>query len=112
MDFDKQVAFIQAMSRESVQYVALDDLASSEAITIAVCDSTLNMPALERALSSMPVDVAREIRTVPIEASRWNELSSLRAPRGVRKFRSFDALVADRERLHQERIARLRGDAH
>src|SRR5205809_614184 len=47
MDFDKQVAFIQAMSRESVQYVALDDLAPSEAITIAVCDSTLNMPALE-----------------------------------------------------------------
>ncbi|HEY0158491.1 MAG TPA: hypothetical protein VGF28_14505 [Thermoanaerobaculia bacterium] len=33
---------------------------------------------------------------------------SLRIPRGVQKFRSFEELAADRERFEEQRIARIR----
>lgn len=51
------------------------------------------------------VPLGRRIRAV-LRLGRLQE--PLRIPRGVRKFRSFEELVADRERYEQERIARIR----
>jgi hypothetical protein len=38
----------------------------------------------------------------------WSGLVPLAIPRGVRKFRSFEEMAADRDRLEQERIDSIR----
>jgi hypothetical protein len=51
------------------------------------------------------IPLEQRIRAV-LELGRLQE--PLRMPRGVHKFRSFEELVADRERYEQERIERIR----
>jgi hypothetical protein len=51
------------------------------------------------------VPLGRRIRAV---LSIGRVLEPLRMPRGVHKFRSFEELVADRERYEQARIERIR----
>jgi hypothetical protein len=51
------------------------------------------------------VPLGQRIRAV-LSLGRLQE--PLRMPRGVRKFRSFEDLVADRDRYEQERVDRIR----
>jgi|KBSSwiStaDraftv2_1062776.scaffolds.fasta_scaffold1863142_2 hypothetical protein len=51
------------------------------------------------------LDLGRRIRAV---LSMGRIIEPLNMPRGVHKFRSFEDLVADRERYEQERIERIR----
>lgn len=51
------------------------------------------------------IPLGRRIRAV-LQLGSWHE--PLHMPRGVHKFRSYEELVADRERYEQERIDRIR----
>jgi len=106
MDFEARVAVIRALDDSGVEYVLLTD-GESGPPEIAVRGTRANLSALDRS-TAMLKDMASDMITLLIDDAEWTEMTSLHAPRGVRKFRSFEAMCADRTRREQERAERIR----